>query len=114
MTREERLFYAIGGVEDRLLEDCEELFSRPVTVRRKKWPLLPAACLCAALAAGLLLRFYQPFLLENDLEGIAQDEAAGSACSSSSTGRLILRLGGTSTARYCWVPTRSQPFSTAP
>ena len=52
MTREERLFYAIGGVEDRLLEDCEELFSRPVTVRRKKWPLLPAACLCAALAAG--------------------------------------------------------------
>lgn len=26
MTREERLFYAIGGVEDRLLEDCEELF----------------------------------------------------------------------------------------
>ena len=86
MTREERLFYAIGGVEDRLLEDCEELFSRPVTVRRKKWPLLPAACLCAALAAGLLLRFYQPFWMENDLEGIAQDEAAGSACSSSSIG----------------------------
>lgn len=86
MTREERLFYAIGGVEDRLLEDCEELFSRPVTVRRKKWPLLPAACLCAALAAGLLLRFYQPFWAENDLEGIAQDEAAGSACSSSSIG----------------------------
>lgn len=61
MTREERLFYAIGGVEDRLLEDCEELFSRPVTVRRKKWPLLPRLAFALHWRRGFCCVFISPF-----------------------------------------------------
>lgn len=79
MTGEERLLYAIGEVEDRLLEDCEELFARSVPVGRKRWRL-PAACLCAALAAGLLLRLSQPL---DGLWGNPWDEAA-SSCDGSS------------------------------
>ena len=99
MTKQERLFRAISGADEELLERSEQR-------RRRWWPIGLAAAACLLLTAGVLfprIASTQPTTsgTSSEISGGASSAASGaSSGASSAASAYTLRLSGSETGSF--------------